>query len=331
MSDILEALRQQVKERATSPLSGAFILSWLVINYQFFLVIFSDVKPWVKVGYIKTNLFPDLTAILLSGIAYPLLAAALYILLYPHPARWALKYSLSMKRKAREARNEAESLMPMTREDVDAAIVPLRDKIAALQADLEKKETNIERLSGNLDRAEQKHGELLRQLEASEIANIKAEEQKESLRLELAGSHGEIDQLKKHIKEASDAYETFELLSKEKTKSLENDNSELAGQLSSFKKQLSQAKTELDKRNAEDYASLASYGKTNSLSAGLTLSDKYEEIQSRLKPFPTPEYLKTLEGLTAIQATVNKIKLPPATQAALDNINRLTQLDKKPE
>ena len=42
MQDIFISIKAYLYERAASPLTGAFAVSWVVWNYRFFVVLFSD-------------------------------------------------------------------------------------------------------------------------------------------------------------------------------------------------------------------------------------------------------------------------------------------------
>ncbi|MTZ12800.1 hypothetical protein GNE00_03535 [Pseudomonas sp. JL972] len=160
MPEIVDALREHIKERAASPLSGAFIVSWLLINHKLLVVLFSDVKPWVKFGYINNHLYPDLASLALSGIAYPLLMASFYIFIYPLPARKALLFTLEQKRRTTLEKFEAEKLIPLSYEQVLERIAPLRDKIADLEQEAERRETTTDRLKKIIEGQEKSISEL---------------------------------------------------------------------------------------------------------------------------------------------------------------------------
>lgn len=99
LDDITTAIKAQLYERATSPLLGAFLLSWCLINYKVILIIFSSLGAPEKITYISLNLFPRTQDYILKGIAFPLLASLSLIILYPHPAAWIYSISRSHHKK----------------------------------------------------------------------------------------------------------------------------------------------------------------------------------------------------------------------------------------
>ncbi len=265
MSEFFEAFRQQLKERVTSPLSGAFLVSWMIINYQFLTIIFSDVKPWVKFGFIKNHLFPDLLSIATWGFVAPLLAGSLYILVYPHPARWAMSYTLKQKKRTLEAKYEAEKLIPMTREEADAEIAPLINKISSLQEQLERRESINDRLKSNIERAEKSEADLLQQLQKKDLLFVELSEKQAALEADIAKRNGTIKAMGTEIEEITDRFDAYRTLKDSEIESLNDEISHLEQQLKDARQALAKAET-------QNYSSLSSYGAAAALSNGLALS-----------------------------------------------------------
>ena len=100
--------------RTSSPLSGAFVVSWLVWNYKVIFILFSSMPVLDKFSYVETMHFSDWKIALGQGFVYPLLSAVAVILVYPFPARWIYQYSKINQNKMKKIRQEIEDEAPMT-------------------------------------------------------------------------------------------------------------------------------------------------------------------------------------------------------------------------
>ncbi len=295
MSDFFESLSQQLKERLASPLSGAFIVSWLIINYRFMVVLLSDSAPLEKFDIIHSQIFPDLWAIGYYGIGVPLLLSSAYIIAYPYPARWAMSYSLYQKRKSREARIKSEGLIAMTREDVDAVVDPLTQKITKLQDELEKKNIVIDRLEGNIERKEvtihdldRRRADLQKELEAatSNISQLRTDIETE--RKNTEHSNRQLDELNSKLSS--------------QRKDADNELSGIIKHNYMLSSALSDAKNQLQENSA----------KFEKLSSLFLQSKKHTPASGRLtglnaEVLPLPPYLSESEKhLDEIRALINK-------------------------
>lgn len=281
MSDFIETIQQQFKERLTSPLSGAFVISWALINYKFMLVLFSDLKPWVKIGFIKNQIFPDPTAVAIYGIAAPLAASLAYILIYPHPARWVLKYSLSQKRRAKEVRHAADNLTPMTRDEIDAEIAPLRAKIGKLQTEIDQKDAIIDRSK----EAKERDDNLLAQY-AAKLADAATEKKGNErtineLQSTLEDKEAEISTIKNDLINVEGLFAGHSIQSEEEITALKRKIEELEGSLKIANLELEKLQKHKNK-NASTSDLSSSIAKVNSLSDGLILSNKNQSAMDSL-------------------------------------------------
>lgn len=136
--DILESIKSNFKDRIESPLSGAFCVSWVLWNYKFFVVIFSNMEPGAKFHYIEQSLWNPWYIALIFFFFGPLATALFYIFIYPVPARWALKFSLESKRDIQEIRLAAEGKRPISEEEA----MELRVKYIHKADDLENQLKN---------------------------------------------------------------------------------------------------------------------------------------------------------------------------------------------
>jgi len=80
----------------------SFVLAWLVWNYQFVLVFFSNMLVDEKISYIETFIFSNWYQCLLNGIVMPLIATLFYIFAYPYPAKFVYAFSLRRQKELNE-------------------------------------------------------------------------------------------------------------------------------------------------------------------------------------------------------------------------------------
>jgi len=114
IEELWKSIRANLYVRTSSPLSGAFIVAWLIWNYKAVFVLFSSMPILDKFSFIETIHFTDWTIAAGQGFVYPLLSACAVILLYPIPARWVYQYTKIHQNKMKKIRQEIEDDAPMT-------------------------------------------------------------------------------------------------------------------------------------------------------------------------------------------------------------------------
>ncbi|NOR71534.1 MAG: hypothetical protein GQ532_17920 [Methylomarinum sp.] len=117
IEDISKSIKFSMYERATSPLFGAFFLSWTLWNYKILLIIFSSMKVKEKISYIQNDIYSAEWSLLLGGAAYPFLSAVSFILIYPYPAKWIYKYWNKQQKELKEIKQKIEDDTPLTLEE----------------------------------------------------------------------------------------------------------------------------------------------------------------------------------------------------------------------
>ncbi|MGI2182803.1 hypothetical protein ACRN9F_11220 [Shewanella oncorhynchi] len=114
------SIKATLYDRISSPLSSGFIISWCLWNYKFLIVLFSSMKPYDKYSeldiitsnsVIKISGWDPLGYLLSNGLAFPLISAVAFIILYPIPSEFMYKYWLKSQNKLRDARNEIEKTL----------------------------------------------------------------------------------------------------------------------------------------------------------------------------------------------------------------------------
>lgn len=108
MKDIINSIKVHLHEKSTSPLFGAFILSWVAWNYKFIFVLLSELKITEKFNYIQTYLYPNFWDNILLGFIFPFISAVIFIFLYPYPAELVYSHWKTRQQKMIELRQKIE-------------------------------------------------------------------------------------------------------------------------------------------------------------------------------------------------------------------------------
>ena len=135
MKDLLDSLGEHLKDRFSSPLAGAFIVSWLLWNYKVIFTLFSDMKPWVKFGFISDHIWTDPLVTGIHVLIGPAATAIFYILFYPYPARWVWAYNAKHKRMNEMQRQLIDEETPLTAEAAEILKANLRKQLDVMQAE----------------------------------------------------------------------------------------------------------------------------------------------------------------------------------------------------
>lgn len=115
--DVTKSIKSSLYDRVSSPLFGAFTLSWGIWNYKLLLALLSSMDVQNKIKYIETILYPDYQTLLLIGFAYPLVASVLFIFIYPIPARFIYQYWHSQQIHLKTIKQNIEDEIPITIEE----------------------------------------------------------------------------------------------------------------------------------------------------------------------------------------------------------------------
>jgi len=146
IEDISKSIKASMYERATSPLFGAFAISWGIWNYKTILAILSSMTVKEKVLYIENEIYSGQWSLLLEGATYPLISAVLFILIYPHPAKWIYEYWNNQQKKLKEIKQKIEDDTPLTLDESRE----IRRELLRLESDYDdeitKKNRELDRL-----------------------------------------------------------------------------------------------------------------------------------------------------------------------------------------
>lgn len=150
IDELVKTIRLHLSERLTSPLMGAFIVSWCAWNYRTLLVALSGEAVLTKLYIIDHHLYPDINSVLLQGVVAPMATAVIYLFGYPFPAKWVYTFTRQRQREILEIRRRIEDETPLTAEDSKR----IRNELARAEHEyftgLERKDAEIARLKAQL-------------------------------------------------------------------------------------------------------------------------------------------------------------------------------------
>lgn len=161
MKDLINSIKVHLHERSTSPLFGAFALSWIVWNYKFIMVLLSDLNPLEKIAYIDIFLFPSIQDSFLFGVLFPLTTAVVFIYAYPIPAKIIFSYWKTKQNELNKERQKIEKQKLLSVEESQK----IRQEISQLEnksfQDLEAKNRLIKQLEESRDEARKNLSQVL--------------------------------------------------------------------------------------------------------------------------------------------------------------------------
>lgn len=146
IEDVSKSIKSSMYERATSPLFGAFFISWALWNYKTILALFSSMKVKEKISYIENDIYSSEWSLLLEGSGYPLISAVLFILIYPFPARWIYKYWNNQQKALKEIKQTIEDDTPLTLDESRQIRRELLRLESSYDDEIARKNSEIDRL-----------------------------------------------------------------------------------------------------------------------------------------------------------------------------------------
>ena len=160
MEELIKSLRGVIRERLSSPLAGAFLLSWSAVNFKVFLIALGDAELDSKLKLfdqvVLNQPYPSWHLFWL-----PLLGAVLFVAAYPVPALFAYWYWALVQNKLKEIRKGVEDKAPLTREqekrirsDMEKLVEESEKEQGKHRLAISAKDKRIEELLGQLDEAQ---------------------------------------------------------------------------------------------------------------------------------------------------------------------------------
>lgn len=139
--DLKEAITVTLAKRLASPVLSSFFLSWLIINYDITLLLFSGQSWSVKVQYIQNSF--DSTSEIYLNLILPIGTALFYVFLWPFLDMYFYKWSKEMNFKYREIQKNIEDKAPMTRKEERNLRSELRDYQESSREEIANKDVRI--------------------------------------------------------------------------------------------------------------------------------------------------------------------------------------------
>lgn len=146
LSDLAKTVKAQLYERVSSPLLGAFGISWIAWNYRFILVLVSSMPVAEKFAYIDSNIFYSYKNIFLHGTLYPLITTLSLIFIYPFPAKFVYEYWRKRQRDLKEIQQRIDDETPLTREEARELRHETLNARLEFEQELERRSAEITRL-----------------------------------------------------------------------------------------------------------------------------------------------------------------------------------------
>lgn len=146
--EVARSAKEAWFDRAKSPLSGAFILSWCVINYKILVLLFlGDDKAIDRITNIQNLTYSSSLDWISCMVALPLLSALLWIYIYPVPAKFAYTFWKTKSEELNAIKIGIEKKRLLTRDESDAIIISGEKATQQYMQSLGEKDRTIEALT----------------------------------------------------------------------------------------------------------------------------------------------------------------------------------------
>ena len=151
LEEISKSIRADLYERASSPLLGAFLTSWLIWNWKTVLVFFSSMEVVEKVNHIGAVIYSDFWPSLLFLLVGPLVTALLFLYLYPIPAKHVYRHFREQQKSLKAIKVAVEEETPLSQDEHNKLRKRISEMESAFYEELTKKDAEIERLRSLLE------------------------------------------------------------------------------------------------------------------------------------------------------------------------------------
>lgn len=146
--DITKSIKASLHDRTSSPLAGAFFVSWCVINYEILvLLLLGNDKPVERIENIKHLAYMSWADGPWHFFELPLLIALFWIFVYPYPAKWVFKFSKARSEELISLKNEIEKKTLLTQEQSDEIRIQMENAKHEFAQKFKEKDATIEALN----------------------------------------------------------------------------------------------------------------------------------------------------------------------------------------
>ena len=150
LKELQESVVSGLKTRLGNPLLVGFLVSWLVINFRVVLVLLGEGGARDKIRYVDELMYPHWYQWAWYGVAYPLLAATMYLLLSPFVVRWTTVFLKRQDVETAKALLAAEGTRPISEDRATLLRQSLAESRAARVRDAEAAALRIDELERQL-------------------------------------------------------------------------------------------------------------------------------------------------------------------------------------
>lgn len=184
--DFMKSVRLVLSERIANPLSGAFILSWLVWNWRLLYFFFSA----------DANTSFDTRVSLVSfryisweyNLIYPLLSAAFLVVVYPLLTTEATRIWLRYKKRLTDIKNKIEETQLLSVEQSRDLRLEIRKEQERTKKALEGKDEELKIAEKVLEELQKQLETTQRDLNGFRIEKAELQKQNETLQSQIAQS-----------------------------------------------------------------------------------------------------------------------------------------------
>lgn len=148
IDDMGKTIKAILYDRVTSPLFGAFILSWCGWNWRLILLFLTGSSTTViqKFEYVDSQIYPNIDAVFIRGFLLPAATTVFFIYIYPWFARKVYGYSREQQNKLKNIQLEKDGETPLTKEEAKKVTNQALLSELRYQEEREKRESRIQDL-----------------------------------------------------------------------------------------------------------------------------------------------------------------------------------------
>jgi len=160
LDSLTQSFKAHMYERTSSPLFGAFLMSWLVWNYPVVLTVFGEMGTKEKIDYIQNTLYAHTSIAGVSvtefefgvyyGLIFPFLSAITFIFVYPAPAKFFYSFWKERQIELQNRRLELEKKVLVTVEQHQKLKSDYFELKASLESTIRERDEEIESLQNSL-------------------------------------------------------------------------------------------------------------------------------------------------------------------------------------
>lgn len=164
MSDIKDNILDALKFRLNNKLISSIILSWCVVNYKVFIVVFGDGKYSEKIKYLESDLY-DKNMVLFYVIFLPILLGVAYVFLMPYLNIWLNQIDMYFTDKERRAVFDRKKIDVVSAEEKEAFFSELQIVNQGLKEEMSRARLSdthkVQRLNVHLEGVEKRYRALV--------------------------------------------------------------------------------------------------------------------------------------------------------------------------